>query len=142
MNIIPRLVCLSIIIAAVGIAIATAASVNVVLDRARVDESIRDRADVRHAMELYRTWHTNCEWCLSPVDVEVHHVQPLWLAPWLAADTNNMVCLCGSPAGGCHLRVGHAGDFTRRAVTNLKQVIEMRVVVTRGVEVWQRSESQ
>lgn len=99
--------------------------------RGPVDESIRSRPDVRHNMEQYRSDHPACEWCGKTKDVQVHHVQSLWLAPELAADTNNYVSLCGTPGGGCHLRVGHAGNFGTRCVTNVKEMCRQRIVVER-----------
>ena len=91
------------------------------------DENVRNDPAVRVAMDGYRGSHLACEWCGSSKRLEVHHVQPVWMSPGLAADTNNYCMLCRK----CHLYVGHAGLFAGRAVTNLKEICSMHVVVER-----------
>lgn len=93
-----------------------------------VDESIRDRADVRKAMYEYRVIHPACEWCgESNIVLECHHIQPLWMNPELAADTNWMIMLCRPD----HLSLGHAGNWGRRAVTNIREICKMKIIVER-----------
>ena len=92
----------------------------------KVDQSIRDRPEVRRAMDGYRKTHPTCEWC-GGTPIEVHHCISLWLDPSLAADTNNFVSLCKKD----HIRVGHAGSFGGRCVTNVKAVCAMHIVVER-----------
>jgi hypothetical protein len=108
---------------------AVLAGVAAVLVAIGVDQSVRDTPEYRRAMETYRTGHPTCEWCGAP-RVEVHHIRSIWLDPALACDTNNYISLCRRD----HLALGHAGNFGRRCVTNIREICRMRVIVERGKE--------
>ena len=80
-------------------------------------------------MENYRLFHPVCEWCLQGKRVEVHHEIPLWQDDSVSNAGNpvHYVALCRK----CHLYVGHVGDFSRRAVVNIKAVVQMHQIEER-----------
>ncbi|HHL35206.1 MAG TPA: HNH endonuclease [Desulfobulbaceae bacterium] len=65
-------------------------------------------------------WNQECAWCGRRKKLEVHHIVPVSVAPWLAADKGNMLMLCRKPA--CHQVIGHNGDFGSRYVENVIEV--------------------
>jgi len=75
-------------------------------------------------MEVFRKRPENqvCAWCGRTEKLEVHHIQPVSVAPDLAADPDNMIMLCRKPA--CHLVIGHNGSFRTRYVANVKSICE------------------
>ena len=76
----------------------------------------------RKAMKEFRELPENseCDWCGRNKKLEVHHIEPVSVAPEKAADQENMIMLCRKPA--CHLIVGHDGDFGGRYVENVKAI--------------------
>ena len=67
--------------------------------------------DVRRAMRDHLRKFGSCAWCGARRWLQVHHIKPVSKNPELAADTNNMLTLCGHR--GCHRVIGHYGDFRR-----------------------------
>lgn len=56
--------------------------------------SIRDSYEYRMAMDIARERDGHvCQVCGNPYD-QVHHVVPVRVAPYLACDPENLVCLC------------------------------------------------
>ena len=56
--------------------------------------------------------HPQCACCdstarLLRLSLQAHHIVPVHVAPELAAEPKNLITLCA----GCHLRVGHCGNF-------------------------------
>jgi len=49
-----------------------------------------------------------CACCGSLQDPQVHHIIPFKANPELELDYNNLITLCKR---GCHLKVGHGGDY-------------------------------
>jgi len=85
-----------------------------------VTTNARKAWSVHKAMRAFRREHTQCAWCGRTKKLEVHHIQPVSVAPELAADIKNMIVLCRKPA--CHQVVGHNGDFKTRYVRNVNDV--------------------
>lgn len=77
---------------------------------------------VKKAMEQYREANPICEWC-GGWPVHVHHIEPVQVAPDQAGDVNNMISLC---ADRCHLVLGHANNWGRRYVPNVRQIAMLR----------------
>ena len=86
---------------------------------------VRDLASTRRAMKAYRVAHPVCEWDGVTTPVEVHHVVPVHVRPDLAAEPGNMISL---GARRTHLTVGHANNFTKRWVANVREVCALRRV--------------
>jgi 5-methylcytosine-specific restriction endonuclease McrA len=55
--------------------------------------------------------HPACEACGGDKRLQVHHIQPFHLRPWLELSMRNLITLCMGPSE-CHLRVGHRGRWT------------------------------
>ncbi len=70
----------------------------------------------------YKEDHPACEWCGRDKHVEVHHNEPVSVAPEKAADPDNFTSLCRKPP--CHQIIGHNGDFGRRYVANLSELLK------------------
>lgn len=80
----------------------------------------RNLSVVRKAMAQYRAEHPHCAWCGRDKKLDVHHIIPVSVAPFLAADMDNMLMLCRKPA--CHLIIGHDGDYGGRYVLNVRDI--------------------
>ena len=50
--------------------------------------------------------HPECEACGAKVELNVHHVKPFHLYPWLELDPENLITLCRQH----HLTIGHDPD--------------------------------
>ncbi len=105
----------------------------VVRNPSYVTKNARKAWATRKSMNAFRDKPENaeCGWCGRSKKLEVHHIQPVSVAPDIAADHNNMIMLCRKPA--CHQVVGHDGDFGRRYVENVKELCDdnnQRVVKT------------
>src|SRR5438874_1242024 len=50
-----------------------------------------------------------CQFCLSRIKLQVHHIIPVHVRPDLNSEPINLIVLCEP----CHLRFGHLGDFKR-----------------------------
>jgi 5-methylcytosine-specific restriction endonuclease McrA len=72
--------------------------------------------DVVTAMRAHAIANPVCQWC-GGGRVEVHHIQPVHVAPQLAMRPDNMISLCRR----CHLVVGHLGSF-KRYCSNVRDV--------------------
>ena len=94
----------------------------VVRNPAYVTKNARRQASVRRAMLDYKETNPSCEWCGRSKKMDVHHIEPVSVAPEKADDPKNMATLCKKPA--CHQVVGHAGDFARSYVENVKEVCD------------------
>jgi len=72
-----------------------------------ITRGTRRMAKVRRAMKAFRSAPGNdcCAWCGRSRKLEVHHIVPVSVAPWLAWEPSNMLMLCRKPA--CHLVIGH-----------------------------------
>lgn len=55
--------------------------------------------------------HPTCAACGRDKDLEVHHLQPYWLAPHLECESENLLTLCSSPGRNDHFVIGHALDW-------------------------------
>jgi len=89
---------------------------------------------VRKAMRLYREVNQPlCAWCGRSSKVEIHHIEPVSVAPDKAHLWSNMIYLCRKPA--CHQVIGHDGDFKNRYVENVDEVCLTQSVVKVSVSV-------
>lgn len=100
-----------------------------------VTNNARAALATRKAMKEFseRPENQECAWCGRNKTLEVHHIQPVSVAPDRAADPQNMIMLCRKPA--CHLVIGHDGDFRSRFVENVKAICKdsaQRVVKIMG----------
>ena len=55
---------------------------------------------------------SRCMVCGTSKKLNVHHCLPYHLRPDLELDPSNLITLCESTDGGCHLMFGHLGSFT------------------------------
>lgn len=92
-----------------------------------ITNNARDSWFVQKAMDTFRKANTFCAWCGRTEKLEVHHIQPVSVAPHLAADESNMIMLCRKPA--CHQVIGHDGDFGGSYVDNVRQICEGKTIV-------------
>lgn len=53
-----------------------------------------------------------CVCCGRPKRLDVHHLQPYHLFPDRELDPKNLITLCGDGWPGCHLMLGHSGDWS------------------------------
>lgn len=92
---------------------------------AELTRGVRRLSTVRKAMREFREDPANdqCAWCGRKARLEVHHIFPVSVYPWLAADKANMMMLCRKPP--CHQVIGHNGDFRSRFVENVEEVCRM-----------------
>lgn len=51
-----------------------------------------------------------CAACGRTENLEVHHIRPFALNPELEIEPDNLITLCND---GCHLKIGHLGDWKR-----------------------------
>lgn len=89
-----------------------------------VTKNVRRAWKTRKAMNEYRERPENfeCAWCGRTKKLEVHHVEPVSVAPDKADDPGNMIMLCRKP--NCHQIVGHDGDFGGRYVENVVEICD------------------
>ena len=87
------------------------------------------------AMREYRKHHPACEACDAVVEVQVHHITPLW-AGGSPDDPQNMISLCMTNRR-CHLLIGHDGNFRSRYVHNVREyaALTLGAVLHRSVVV-------
>jgi|ERR1017187_3108547 5-methylcytosine-specific restriction endonuclease McrA len=69
--------------------------------------------------------HGECAACGSKTRLNVHHLKPFHLFPWLELDPTNLITLCMS-MNECHLRIGHAGAFHRFTDGVKERCVEVR----------------
>lgn len=73
------------------------------------DRSPKWRAVRRRHLER----HQKCLACGTHLDLEVHHIADFSTYPHLELDPDNLVTLCGQDGNGCHLRLGHHGNWRK-----------------------------
>lgn len=70
----------------------------------------------RRAWSKLRRLHLSlfpiCQICGSSTALEVHHIVPFHIDPSKYLQLSNLVTLCGAPYGGCHLHIGHNGNYS------------------------------
>lgn len=53
-----------------------------------------------------------CAACGANLNLQVHHKKPFHTYPELELDTDNLIVLCEEKGeSGCHLKIGHLGDW-------------------------------
>ena len=85
----------------------------------------RALSSVRRAINNYRLDYSQCAWCGTKKDLQVHHIIPVSVDPYLADDRTNLVCLCRTH----HLEVAHNGNFRTRYTPDIKKQIESNKVI-------------
>ena len=60
---------------------------------------------------------SSCQWCGSKKDLQVHHIKPFCDNPALELDPTNLITLCEKIGVGCHLLIGHHGNFKYEHIT-------------------------
>lgn len=56
--------------------------------------------------------HKTCAACGSDLKLQVHHKKPFHTYPELELDMDNLIVLCEEKGeSGCHLKIGHLGDW-------------------------------
>ncbi len=48
-----------------------------------------------------------CQWCGSPDNLEVHHIEPFHISPDRELDESNLITLCENKEKQCHFAKGH-----------------------------------
>lgn len=62
----------------------------------------------KNFLELHKT----CAACGAEINLQVHHKKPFHMHPELELDDNNLITLCEEKGeSGCHLKIGHLGDW-------------------------------
>lgn len=75
-----------------------------------------------------------CAACTGTTRLQVHHVQPFHLDPWLELDPKNLITLCmGKPE--CHLRIGHGDSWKAYNPQVKSDALKFRMMPARRVEV-------
>jgi len=81
-------------------------------------------------MRQYKKLFPKCAWC---GDLEsqkhVHHIKPIKYYPELAGDPKNFCTLCGK---GCHLYVGHGGNW-HHYIDNIKEITKINRLEVRKI---------
>jgi 5-methylcytosine-specific restriction endonuclease McrA len=74
--------------------------------------------------------NTQCCYCGSSLNLQVHHILPLHTYPTLIADENNLIVLCsGSDRfSGCHKKYGHLNDFSKHN-PNIKNICKIKMIL-------------
>lgn len=97
-------------------------------------------SEARRAMKKYREEHPTCEITGSKNKIQIHHIVPVWADPSLAADPNNFIAL--SASAHIHIIFGHAGNFGKRYVKNVKEIADKVTQLTKEFEVVERIETK
>lgn len=88
--------------------------------------SPRNAWATRKAMNAFRKANPTCAFTgRAPIDV--HHVEPISVAPDKAADPANMISLTRD----AHFIVGHAGDW-KQSVPNVRALCDAVRIVKKG----------
>ena len=90
-------------------------------------QAIRRTHAVVKAMNEFRKTHSNCEWCGSVEQIEIHHIISLWLDITKASDPTNFIALCKK----CHFVVGHNCSFANRCNENIVQMCKDKKITQR-----------
>jgi len=85
----------------------------------------RALSSVRKAILGQRQERPLCEWCGRRNDLQVHHIIPVSVNPYKAADRTNLVTLCRKH----HLEVAHNGNFKSRYTPDIKDQIRNNRVI-------------
>jgi hypothetical protein len=86
---------------------------------AYITKRARESWAVARAMKAFSLENRSCAWCGGTRGLQVHHMEPVSVAPERAADSANMVTLC---APHCHLAVGHLGNYANSFVRNVAAI--------------------
>ena len=54
-----------------------------------------------------------CQACGSITSLQVHHVEPFWVAPERELDPTNLITLCEGDVRSCHFTLAHLYDWKR-----------------------------
>lgn len=100
---------------------------------------INEVIKAKQAMGEYRKENPVCEITGSSKKCQVHHIIPVWKAPELAADKNNMITL--STCANIHMIFGHAGNFQKRYVSNVKDIASKVVALRQEFDTVHRNEN-
>jgi len=79
--------------------------------------------------KLHKAQNPYCAACLG-LKIDVHHVKPVHVFPWLELDLGNLISLCHKH---CHLILGHLGNWklwnprVRQVARVLHKVKEMQI---------------
>jgi 5-methylcytosine-specific restriction protein A len=56
--------------------------------------------------------HKTCASCGNSNNLQVHHKKPFHIHPELELESTNLITLCEEKGdAGCHLKIGHLGDW-------------------------------
>lgn len=89
-----------------------------------VTKNAREAWATAKAMQAYREANPACEYCGRSGRIQVHHKEPVSVAPERAADIENMISLC---AKRCHITLGHAGNY-KNYVVNVADLCDVALV--------------
>ena len=94
-----------------------------------ITKNTRRAWKTRKAMKVFRSNPENarCAYCGREGGLDVHHIEPVSVAPEKANDWRNMIMLCRKRK--CHLVIGHEGDFGGRYVENVQEICNKQRVV-------------
>jgi len=81
-----------------------------------VTSNARKSWEVAKKMKEYRESYPFCAWCGRTSGLQVHHIEPVSVAPEKAHLLRNMITLCGKR---CHITVGHAGNYANSYVPDV-----------------------
>lgn len=93
-------------------------------ERARITGNRSSRWPAVRA--AYLRVYPQCAVCGGTKDLEVHHIIPVNVAPYLELDAdNNLIVLCGDKGRNCHFVIGHACNWQlyRPEIVELSRVI-------------------
>jgi|APGre2960657404_1045060.scaffolds.fasta_scaffold236038_2 5-methylcytosine-specific restriction endonuclease McrA len=76
----------------------------------RGNKRSKDWPEVRRRHLAREGW---CRGCGAVTALEVHHVIPFGVEPWLELHENNLLTLCENAGKQCHLRLGHLGSWKK-----------------------------
>lgn len=100
----------------------------------------QELSDMRRAIREYRREHPTCEMTGTDKKCQVHHIIPIWKAPHLAADKDNLITL--SAGSHIHLIYGHAGNFQRRYVANIREIAKKSLALHKELDIVHRTNEE
>ena len=99
----------------------------------------REASAARRAIREHKEKIPYCELTGTTREVQTHHIVPIWADPSKAADPNNLINL--SARCNIHHIFGHDGNFRSKYVSNVKEIAQQMLELSRSREVKHRIES-
>jgi len=102
------------------------------------DLSPEKHRSAKRAMRIYRKEHPICEVTGSNKKIQIHHIVPVWANPDIADDPDNFIAL--SSSAHIHHIFGHDKNFSKKYVSNIKEISEKMLALRGEFDIIHRNE--